>query len=151
MSVYKTSNSCLKCYAGIDSMVINYSMSNYKIPLCRSCQSWFKQKCTETTRETILLFLSLKKNGVPAELEKYDGHKTIDIAVTDAKVNIEVDGVHHNKDSKQALADLKRTFYAFKKGFLTLRIPNSLVKNELEETANYITDFLNVSKSQIGY
>jgi hypothetical protein len=34
----------------------------------------------------------LKKREVPAELEKFDGHKTIDIAVADARVNIEVDG-----------------------------------------------------------
>jgi hypothetical protein len=37
----------------------------------------------------------------------------------------------------QALADLKRTFHSFKKGFLTLRTPNLLVKKHLAETAEY--------------
>ena len=84
------------------------------------------------------------ERNVPAELEKYDGYKTIDIAVTDAKVNIEVDGAHHNYDHRQALADLQRTYFAFKKGYLTLRIPNSLVKSNLNDTADYITQFLNL-------
>jgi very-short-patch-repair endonuclease len=35
-----------------------------------------------------------------------DGYKTIDIAVTHARVNIEVDGLHHNFEPDQALADL---------------------------------------------
>ena len=66
-------------------------------------------------------------------------------------MNIEVDGSHHNFSDKQALADLKRTFYSFKKGFLTLRIPNSLVKdkNTLEQTADYIDGFLNESVVQM--
>jgi len=96
----------------------------------------------QTTSETLALYFALRERGVPAELEKFDGHKTIDIAVTDAKVNIEVDGAHHNYDVRQALADLKRTYFSFLKGYLTLRIPNSLVRLNLEETADYITGFL---------
>jgi len=77
-------------------------------------------------------------------MEKYDGYKHIDIIIQEAKVNIEVDGLHHNYNPSQALADLKRTYFSFLDGYLTLRIPNSLVKDNdtLEETANYIVDFL---------
>ena len=85
---------------------------------------------------------------MPAELEKWDGYKTIDIAVTEAKVNIEVDGKHHNYNHQQALSDLKRTFYSFQKGYLTLRIPNSLVEWSIEETADYITEFLIESRNR---
>ena len=85
---------------------------------------------------------------VPAELEKWDGFKTIDIAVTDAKVNIEVDGLHHNYSHNQALSDLKRTYYSFKKGYLTLRIPNTLIEWSVDETADYITEFLNESNKK---
>lgn len=97
------------------------------------------------------LYVVLRRRGVYAELEKYDGFKTIDIAVTNAKVNIEVDGMQHNYNAGQALADLKRTYYAFRKGFLTLRIPNSLVRNDLDETANFITNFLVESQEQLYY
>ena len=101
-----------------------------------------------TTYETIRLYFALKKRGVPAEMEKFDGYKHIDIAIPEARVNIEVDGGHHNFNRNQALSDLKRTYYSFKKGYLTLRIPNSLVTTDsyLNETADYIVDFLNEQK-----
>jgi very-short-patch-repair endonuclease len=102
-----------------------------------------------TTAEAIDLYLSLKRRGVPAELEKFDGFKTIDIAVVDARVNIEVDGLMHNSNHKQALADLKRTCYSFQKGYFTLRIPNALIRESLEETADYITDFLMENKNRL--
>ncbi|MEM4397452.1 MAG: hypothetical protein QW757_02380, partial [Candidatus Woesearchaeota archaeon] len=56
---------------------------------------------------------------------------------------------HHNFDYKQALSDLKRTYYSFKKGYLTIRIPNSLLLNHFEETVNYIVRFLNESVEQL--
>jgi very-short-patch-repair endonuclease len=92
---------------------------------------------------------SLKKRGVPAELEKFDGYKTIDIAVVDAKVNIEVDCHQHISNPKQALADLKRTYFSLQKGFLTLRIPTALIRENLEATADYITTFLLENKNKI--
>lgn len=137
-------HSCLECGDPIDPNVYDYSCEHFHAALCRPCQDWLRNKQHETTPETIELYFALLKRGVPAELEKFDGHKTIDIAVTVAKVNIEVDGGHHNYDHRQALADLQRTYYAFKKGYLTLRIPNSLVTNSLDDTAKYITEFLNV-------
>ena len=99
---------------------------------------------TKTTQETIRLYFALKERGVHAEMEKFDGYKHIDIAIPRSKVNIEVDGLHHNSDSNQALSDLKRTYYSFLKGYLTLRIPNSLVYDDyiLNETADYIVNFL---------
>src|SRR5215510_316024 len=82
------------------------------------------------------------KKGIPAQLEKYDGYKTIDIAIPEYKLNIEVDGGQHYLNPSQALVDLQRTYYSFKKGFFTLRIPNSLVENNIRDTINYIVKFL---------
>ncbi len=93
--------------------------------------------------------IELKRRGVPAELEKWDGKKTIDIAVVEAKVNIEVDGGQHNYNSNQALVDLQRTLYSFKKGYLTLRIPNSLIKRDIQKTADLITEFCVESRDQL--
>jgi len=81
---------------------------------------------------------------VPAQLEKFDGYNNIDIAIAEARVNIEVDGARHQPgNTDEAFADLQRAFYAFKKGFFTLRIPNVLVKQNLSETADFVTAFLN--------
>jgi very-short-patch-repair endonuclease len=63
-------------------------------------------------------------------------------------VNIEVDGLQHGFDHKQALSDLKRTFYTSQKGYATLRIPNKLVEKHLEETADIISKFLDVRNQE---
>jgi very-short-patch-repair endonuclease len=95
----------------------------------------------------------LKNYGWKVELEKWDGHKHIDIAITEAKVNIEVDGKQHNLSPKQALADLERTYYSFKKGYVTLRIPNVLVRDAatIEDTARFIDKFLRESDWQLDH
>lgn len=143
------SRKCLECDCYIDIRVFEYSSDKWGIPLCIAHQHWIKEIEEETTGETLELYFALKERQVPAEIEKFDGYKTIDIAIPEAKVNIEIDGTHHNWQPKQALADLKRTYYSFKKGYLTLRIPNSLVHNHLEETADLITEILVENKSKI--
>ena len=138
---------CLECQSKIGSDVFEYSVKYFGVPLCRGHQKWVKEMPDETTDEALALYFALKERDVPAEIEKFDGFKKIDIAVTEAKVNIEIDGSQHNWSHKQALSDLKRTYYSFKKGYLTLRIPNSLVNNHLEETADLITEILVVNRS----
>jgi very-short-patch-repair endonuclease len=134
----------------------NYSIKEFGMCLCRDCQKDYakvkenhKKKINRATPEAIRLWETLKKNGFDVELEKWDGYKHIDIAIPKYKVNIEVDGLQHSYNKKQALADLKRTYYSYKKGYITLRIPNSLVKNDLYETAKYIMEFLKASEEQL--
>ncbi len=134
---------CIECKYSLEWEVFNYSLENFGVPLCRNHQDWLRG--VDTTEETIELYFALRKRGVPAQLEKFDGFKTIDIAVPEAKVNIEVDGQHHNFNANQALTDLKRTYHSFLKGYFTLRIPNSLIRWDTEKTADYIVDFLNES------
>ncbi|WP_243651115.1 DUF559 domain-containing protein [Hymenobacter gummosus] len=124
-------------------------MENFGVPLCMPHQEYAKRMELQSTEESMRLYFALKERGVPAKLEQFDGYKHIDISVPEAKVNIEVDGIHHNRDAKQALSDLKRTYYSFLRGYLTIRIPNSLVRNDklLDETADYLVDMLNVNRS----
>ena len=147
---YKENSECLECTGFIDDRVFDYSTKNMGFPLCRKCQIWFKEIMynSTATEESIDLYFALKQRGVPAQLEKSDGFKTIDIAVPHAKVNIEVDGGHHNYSAKQAMSDLQRTLHSFKKGYSTLRIPNSLAKTDLDQAADLITEFLIVSRDK---
>jgi hypothetical protein len=138
MTYYKKKSICCHCSESITQKVYAFSMEHFELPLCIPCQEDFKIKALKATPLAKSLYIELKRRGVPAELEKWDGTKTIDIAVVDAKVNIEVDGAQHNHNAEQAIADLLRTLFAFKKGYLTLRIPNSLVKYNVNKTrANY--------------
>ena len=107
----------------------------------------------EPTTEAKKLSSELIKLGYKAELEKWDGYKHIDIAIVPAKTNIEIDGSYHNYRANTALRDLERTFYSLEKGYITLRIPNSLVRYKLAETVNYIDKILKIkmikSKNEI--
>ncbi|MGG9964493.1 DUF559 domain-containing protein [Ferruginibacter sp. SUN106] len=136
---------CFECRRPLDFAVVNYSVNNFGIPLCQPHQQWVREMENFTTPQTLAMYFALKQRGVPAEIEKFDGFKTIDIAVPEAKINIEIDGGHHNFDPRQALSDLQRTYFSFLKGYLTLRIPNSLIEWNLEETADYLVEFMNVN------
>lgn len=76
------------------------------------------------------------------DMEKFDGHKHVDIVFERPKLHIEVDAIQHNQSPKQALSDLKRTFYSIQEGFITLRIPNVLVRNELNKTVDYLVELI---------
>lgn len=110
----------------------------------------FKSK-NKTTWETKKLGELLKNYGWHVDYEKYDGHKHIDIAIVDAKMNIEVDGCQHNLNFHQALSDLQREYYSFVKGYITLRIPNSLIKNHTARitTAEFLNKFLEERRMQL--
>jgi very-short-patch-repair endonuclease len=140
---------CCNCIASIPESVILYSIDRWNYALCIPCQQQLQLKLTQSTSETIALYFSLRQKLVPAELEKFDGYKRIDIAIVPARVNIEVDGFHHHRSTQQALADLKRTYYSFTKGYLTLRIPNTLVQYKLEETVTFIEALVTQSFGRI--
>lgn len=94
------------------------------------------------TPEARKLYFALKEKGIHALIEWWDKHKHIDIAIPEADINIEVDGPLHNIKPQQALQDLKRTYYSFKQGFFTLRIPNSLITNHFEDCVQLITEMV---------
>jgi len=112
---------------------------------------YFCKRCQRSTPEARKLAKALRLKGYHVQTEKNDGFKRIDIAIVEAKVNIEVDGAHHNYDKVQALRDLKRTYYSFKKDYVTLRIPNSLTRDDstINETADFISGFLKESMEQL--
>jgi very-short-patch-repair endonuclease len=150
MARYFKNYGCVECEAYIEDRVFHFSMDHYFHPLCRRCQTWFEDILNYSTATdfAIELYFSLKARGVPVQFEKSDGFKSIDIAVPQVKVNIEVDGKHHAYDGRQALADLKRTLHSFKKGYTTLRIPNVLTSYDLELTSDLIAQYLMVSASR---
>jgi very-short-patch-repair endonuclease len=133
--------------------------TKYQNGLCLACYNDKKQPKKEITKkeekarvkstpQALKLSDALREVGIPTKLEQWDGHKHIDIAIPEYKLNIEVDGGYHNTEPKQALADLKRTFYSFKKGYFTLRIPNSLVENHFQECVDLIVEMVNIGKDK---
>ena len=113
-----------------------------KLPLCMDCQSRYRRLRIKPTACAKKLFLDLKRRGFQVYIEYYDGHKTVDIFVKDAMVHIEVDGYQHNIDGNIAIQDLWRTYHSFKEGYFTLRIPNSAIYNDFNQTSKAVSNIL---------
>ncbi|WP_339712997.1 hypothetical protein [uncultured Kriegella sp.] len=96
------------------------------------------------TAEALRLKTGLSDKGWKVAHEDKDEHKHVDLAIHKAKIVIEVDGTHHNRNSKQAISDIKRTFHDFvQKDVITLRVPNSVLNdNETIEEAVTVLDNL---------
>ncbi|MGL4363609.1 MAG: DUF559 domain-containing protein [Bacteroidales bacterium] len=139
---------CRICQKSVSEKEIEYSVS-YKMPLCIGCQKKVKElrlSNTRVTNEQAMLFLALKHRRINAELEYevfYDVQNpknkiTLDIAIPDAKLYIEVNGMQHAQDYKQQIKDLKRAHYSFLDGFLTLPIYNVATAAGLNDIVNTI-------------
>jgi len=135
-------SSCFACSGRASSNESEYGLENFAYPICRSCQDYIRSNANETTtRQTVWLWIELQSRGVPVQLEKWDGYKTIDLAIPEARCNIEVDGRHH-QNFDQAFLDLKRMRYSLEKGFVTIRVPNSLVEDATPGELDGIVDEL---------
>ena len=147
---------CSKCENSLSKKEFNYSIKFYSIILCRDCQNKylplknnFEKKKNKSTPEAIKLYNILIKLGIPAKLQQYDHFKHIDIAIPEAKINLEIDGMQHNYSEKQALADLKRNYYSLKKGYVTLHLPNQLIREKAYETAKFLKRLIEESDDQL--
>lgn len=101
------------------------------------------------TRQEQMLFEELRRLGVVNIFQQYcDGKKHVDIFDKDAGIAIEIDGLQHF-GSTQALADLKRAFWSFKKeGVITIHLSNELIEQHLKETARQVAEFLDEAASE---
>lgn len=119
-------------------------MKYYGYALCKKCQTWFNED-KASTQHSKRFYLALKVRKVNVSIEQFDGHKHIDIAIKgkDLPLNIEIDGSQHYTSIEQSYADLLRTFHSFVKDYYTLRLPNILVAERLEETADVVVEMLN--------
>jgi hypothetical protein len=142
---------CLNCNEALTDPELYHSVNRLGHPLCSSCQEELKAKLEQTSRETVKLYFLLKQRGIAVELEKDDVLNTIDISITNAKVNIGVDKplTHYNRS--KALDELKRHYYSFERGHYTVRIPNALVAYDQEDAVSFIEEFLQVSCHKKSY
>lgn len=135
---------CIKCKNKITDIEYRFSKDNFGKPLCRADQP---------TIEARKLGKKLEELGNwNVIFEYYDGHKSVDIRLPGPKVDIEVDGLQHTTTKKQALSDLKRTYYSYKNdGFITLHVPNILVRDDASilEAAAFINEFLEANYNDV--
>lgn len=131
---------CLECNTELGYSDHKNAMDVLGVELCANHLERMTSlsKINKTPREAIQLYYGLKEVGVTAMLEWWDGNKSIDIAISRVKLNIEIDVEYHMMTHEQAINDLEEAMHSFKNGFTTIRIPHVLVKYYLKETVTNI-------------
>jgi len=126
-------------------------MDSLGIELCYQHKSRLEKLIEKngTPIEAIQLYYGLKEAGVNAMLEWWDGKKSVDIAISRVKLNIEIDNEYHMLTHEQAINDLEEAMHSFKNGFTTIRIPHVLIKHYLSETVNNILGIMEGLRANI--
>jgi len=97
------------------------------------------------TNHAIMLYEALCNRGVSAKLEHWDGHKHVDIAILDARIYIEVDGIDHFIRPKQIYRDFQRIYYS-NDDFDTFHVPNQILNTHLGKVADAIAKVIEMRK-----
>jgi len=116
---------CLLCFStkSIEQYVCG-NCYNKKI-LLTAREGGFDRIKRHHVRELTLAYELVKDRKVSLYWQRWDGHKTPDICIENSKLHIEVDGSQHQSNPDQIRRDMLRTYYANKKGYLTIRVPNA--------------------------
>jgi len=127
------------------------SMDLLGVELCSRHTGLIQQiiQDNQTPIEAIQLFYALKEAGANPMLEWWDGQKSVDIALSRVKLNIEIDTEFNRLTHERAIQDLGQAMQSFKKGFTTLRIPSIAVKYYLSETVDNILEIAEGLKANI--
>jgi very-short-patch-repair endonuclease len=104
----------------------------------------------KSTPEAETLRYALEKLGIRVLTELHDGRKSIDLAIPDARINIEVDGRQHFTKPDQILSDLERMHHSVHLGYDTIHIPNEFINSDLERIAGALARAAKIRKDR-GY
>lgn len=125
---------CADCDDQLHFFEYTRTIDLFGAPFCNPCAKTRLKKATAYEKK---LHAALKRAKIPALLQYNDGNKTVDIAIKDAGLYIEVDGPYH-KSLEQQLRDSLRDVYSRKAGFETIRIPNSRVVHSIADLVKQI-------------
>jgi very-short-patch-repair endonuclease len=87
---------------------------------------------------------ALIQRGINAVPEHSDGYKHVDIAIPEARIYIEVDGLDHFTKPDRIIADFNRAYYSNVDGFNTFHVTNQIIEKYLNEVTNAIVDVVKV-------
>ena len=142
---------CLECNIELGYLDHKNSMDSLGIELCEQHRSRMEKLINQngTPLEAIQLYYGLKEEGINAMLEWWDGKKSVDIAISRVKLNIEIDCEYHMMTHEQAINDLEEAMHSFQNGFTTIRIPHVLIKHYLKETVHNIIGIMEGLRANI--
>ncbi len=142
---------CLECNVELGYVDHKNSMNSLGVELCSQHRIRMEKLMEQngTPLEAVQLYYGLKQEGITAMLEWWDGKKSVDIAISRVKLNIEIDCEYHMLTHEQAINDLEEAMHSFKNGFTTIRIPHVLIKHYLKETVHNIIGIMEGLRANI--
>ncbi|MEJ1221750.1 hypothetical protein [Sediminicola sp. 1XM1-17] len=142
---------CLQCKKELSYIDHKNSMDTLGVELCDKHFAQLQKLIhkNNTPVEAVQLYYGLKNAGVHPMLEWWDGKKSVDVAISRVKLNIEIDTEYSMMTHEQAINDLEEAMHSFKNGFTTIRIPHVVIKYYLKETVNNILGIMEGLKANI--
>ncbi|PWL38758.1 hypothetical protein DKG77_10960 [Flagellimonas aquimarina] len=142
---------CKDCDKTIGYQQHKESVDSLGVELCERHTRLIKKIILDnnTSVEAVQLFYALKVAGANPMLEWWDGKKSVDIAISRVKLNIEIDKDYNMITHEQAINDLEEAMHSFKNGFTTVRIPHLAVKYYLEDTVENILGIITGLRANI--
>ncbi len=142
---------CKDCEQSIGYTEHRESMDSLGVELCKRHTKLIKKVIlnNNTSVEAVQLFYALKEAGAHPMLEWWDGTKSVDIAISRVKLNIEIDTDLQLITHDQAINDLEQAMRSFKNGFTTIRIPNIAIRYYLQDTVENILGIIAGLKANI--
>ncbi len=142
---------CNDCNTPIDPELGYHTTKSLGVALCDRHRRLVEKVIEEnnTPKEAIQLFYALKDAGAHPMLEWWDGQKSVDIAISRVKLNIDVETAFHNITHEQAIHDLEEAMHSFKNGFTNIRIPHVAITHYLDDTVKYILGIIQGLKANL--
>ena len=131
---------CKECSRPIGYLEHREAMDAVGVELCSRHLNLIEKlkKEKDTPKEAVRLYYALKEAGLNPMLEWWDGAKSIDIAISRVKLNIDIGTDYELMTHQQALDELEEAMHSFKNGFTNIRIPHILVKHYITDTVKYV-------------
>jgi very-short-patch-repair endonuclease len=131
---------CLECEKELGYMDHRKSMELFQAELCPYHRKRLERLLARTKLpvEAIILYYGLRQEGIRPMLAWWDGKKTVDLAISRVRLNIEVDRGYESLSYQQAMQELESNLCAFRDGFTHIRIPHHLIRNHTGETVSVI-------------
>lgn len=142
---------CLECKKKLSVFDYKNAIDAFGLELCTQHKIRLEKivELYSTPKEAILLYYGLKEVGMVPMLEWWDGKKSVDIAISRVKLNIEVETEYQAITHEQAINDLEDAMHSYKNGFTTIRIPHVLIKYYPKETVKNIQGIVDGLKANI--
>jgi hypothetical protein len=131
---------CLECEKELGYMDHRKSMDLFQAELCPAHRKRMERLLAKSQLpvEAVILYYGLRQVGIRPMLAWWDGKKTVDLAISRVRLNIEIDQGFETLTYQQAMHELEGYLYSVDNGFTNIRIPHCLIRHELGETVDGI-------------